>query len=105
MLDIAKKTENEKMHISLTGRLDTVTAPGFEKELEQLLPEIKELTLDFAELEYISSAGLRTVLNAVQYMEKHAYPKVKIRHANYNILETFEITGFSEMLDIEKDGE
>lgn len=104
MLDITKKTENEKMYISLEGRLDTMTAPGFGEELEQLLPEIKELTLDFAELEYISSAGLRTLLDAVQYMEEHAYPKVKVRHANYNIRETFEITGFDDMLDIETDG-
>ena len=88
------------MYISLTGQLDARTAPGFGEELEQLLPEINELTLDFTQLEYISSSGLRTLLDAIQYMEDHDYPMVKIHNENNNILELFELTGFDEMLDI-----
>ena len=103
MLDITKKTENGKMYISLAGCLDAMTAPGFGEELKQLLPDVKELTLDFAQLEYISSSGLRTILDAIQYMEDHAYPMVKIRNANANILGMFELTGFDEMLDIAAD--
>lgn len=103
MLDITKKKENEKMYISLTGRLDTITAPGFREELEQLLPGVKELAFDFAGLDYISSAGLRALLYVAQHMEDHDYPMVKVRNANYNIRETFELTGFDEMLDISAD--
>ena len=99
MLDITKKN-NGKVYISLTGQLDIRTSPGFGKELEQLLPETKELTLDFAQLEYVSSAGLRTLLDAIQYMEEHACPMIKICNANDNIRETFELTGFNEMLDV-----
>ena len=103
MLDITKKITNGKVYISLAGHLDVMTSPGFGKELEQLLPEAKELTLDFAQLEYISSAGLRTLLDAIQYMDDHACPMVKIWNANNNIRETFELTGFDEMLDIADD--
>lgn len=101
MLNSNKKLENGKLFIELEGRLDTLTSPEFEKELEAMFSEITELTLDFEKLEYISSAGLRTLLSAQQFMEDNGYPNVKVLHINENIKETFELTGFDEMLDIE----
>ena len=58
------------------------------------------LTLDFAELEYISSAGLRVLLAAQKVMNKQG--GMVIRHVNETIMEVFEITGFSEVLTIEE---
>ena len=62
MLNINKTVENEKTVYMLEGRLDTVTAPDLEKELKASLDGVKELVLDFEKLEYISSAGLRVLL-------------------------------------------
>ena len=58
-----------------------------------------DLILDFEKLSYISSAGLRVLLSAQKVMAKTG--KMKILHANESIMEIFEITGFSDILNIE----
>ena len=99
MLNIAKNIEGDSAAYQLEGRLDTVTAPEFEKELEESLEGIRFLTLDFEKLDYISSAGLRLLLSAQKRM--NAQGEMKITGVNETILEIFEITGFSEILTIE----
>ena len=59
IMTINKTLEQNKLCIAPVGRLDTTTAPELEKELEVSLSGVKELILDFKELSYISSAGLR----------------------------------------------
>lgn len=99
MLNIEKTVENGKGRISLEGRLDTITAPELEKEIQGLLPELTELELDFDKLVYISSAGLRVLLIAQKAMNGRG--KMKILHVNETIMEIFEVTGFIDILDIE----
>lgn len=94
------KTQNgSKLMLNLSGRLDTTTAPQLEAELKQNISGVTELTLDFAELEYISSAGLRVLLSAQKVMNKQG--KMVIYHVNETISEVFEVTGFSDILTIE----
>ena len=100
MLTISKTVENGKAFLFPEGRLDSVTAPEMEKALKEVLPEICELTLDFAKLEYISSAGLRVLLSAQKVM--NARGKMTVTGVNETILEIFEVTGFSDILKIEK---
>ncbi len=99
MLKITKSSEAEALLVRLEGRLDTITAPELEKELKDSLDGVKELTLDFEALEYISSAGLRVLLSAQKVMTRQG--EMKIVHVNETILEIFEVTGFSEILTIE----
>ena len=99
MLNINKTTENGKAVFSLDGRLDTVTAPDLEKALRASLDGVKELTLNFEELDYISSAGLRVLLSTQKLMAKQG--SMKLVHVGETILEIFEVTGFSEILTIE----
>ena len=99
MLNIDKKIENGKLSIVLDGRLDTITAPELEKELKDSLNGVSELMLDFAMLEYISSAGLRVLLSAQKIMNKQG--KMKVVHVRETIMEIFEVTGFSDILTIE----
>lgn len=99
MLNIDKKIENGKLSIVLDGRLDTITAPELEKELKDSLNGVSELILDFAMLEYISSAGLRVLLSAQKIMNKQG--KMKVVHVRETIMEIFEVTGFSDILTIE----
>ena len=98
-MNIMKTTEGTKLALSLEGRLDTTTAPQLEAEVKGALDGVTELVLDFSQLEYLSSAGLRVILAAQKIMNKQG--KLVIRHVNETILEVFEVTGFSEILTIE----
>lgn len=92
------KTKNENaFSIALSGRLDTTTAPQLEDALE--LDGVQALEFDFAALDYISSAGLRVLLAAQKTMNKQG--EMKIKNVNSDIMEVFEITGFSDILTIE----
>ncbi|MEF9988408.1 MAG: STAS domain-containing protein, partial [Christensenella sp.] len=86
------KTVNEtELTLTLSGRLDTTTAPELEDALKNSLDNVNSLILDFEALEYISSAGLRVLLSAQKVMNKQG--KMVIRHVNDTILEVFEVTG------------
>lgn len=98
-LEISTKKEDSKATVSLTGRLDTVTAPELEKELEALYPEISELVLDMEKSDYVSSAGLRVILKAQKAMSPKG--SMVLTHVDDNIMEIFEITGFVDFLTIQ----
>ncbi len=100
MLNIQKKMEDSNVCYALEGRLDTMTAPDLEKELKDSLDGVSELVMDFEKLEYISSAGLRVLLSAQKTMNKQG--SMKLIHVNETIMEIFEVTGFSDILTIEK---
>ena len=97
-MDIKTTLNNDTLEIALTGRLDTVTSPDLEKELVNSLEGVKKLVLDFAKLEYISSAGLRVLLSAQKMMK--AQGCMEVCNVNANIMEVFEITGFVDVLTI-----
>ena len=101
MLNVVKKLENGALFIALEGELDTLSSPDFEAELEPLLAETDSLTIDFAKLSYISSAGLRVLLAAEQALEEKGAEQVKIVNANNTIRHIFEITGFTDVLSLE----
>ena len=94
------KTQNgTSLTIALQGRLDTTTAPELEKELLSSLDDATELTLDFSELDYISSAGLRVLLSAHKAMSGKG--GMKVTQANEIVKEVFEVTGFADILTVE----
>ena len=98
-MNITKKQNGTALEIALEGRLDTVTSPALEAELKTALADAESLTFDFAGLDYISSAGLRVLLSA----HKSMVPKggMKVTHANDIVKEVFDVTGFSDILNIE----
>lgn len=98
-MEISKIIDGEKLSVRLSGRLDTTTAPQLEAELRRSVNGIKKLALDFTEVEYISSAGLRVLLAAQKVMNRQG--EMKLTGVNEDIMEIFEITGFSEILTIE----
>ena len=98
-MTIEKKINGEALTLIVSGRLDTQTAPELEKELDSVLADIKELTFDFANLEYVSSAGLRVILKAQKAM--NAQGSMKLTGVNDSIMEVFDITGFLDVLTIE----
>jgi len=100
MLSIEKQAEDGKLCVTLEGRLDTTTAPDLEAELGDALEGITDLTLDFGKLEYISSAGLRVLLSAQKRMNEQG--AMKVTGVNETIMEIFDVTGFVDILTIEK---
>ena len=96
------KTQNgTTLTIAIAGRLDTTTAPALDAELKGAIADASALVFDFAALEYISSAGLRVLLSAQKAMDKKG-GSMKICHANDMVMEVFDVTGFVDMLTIEK---
>lgn len=98
-MTITNTRNGNALCVALNGRLDTTTAPKLEAFLKESLNGVAELTLDFAQLEYISSAGLRVLLSTQKVMSKAG--SMVVKNVNADIDEIFEITGFSDILTIE----
>ncbi len=98
-MEIIKNLNGAELTIKLVGELNTVTSPLLEDVIKNDLNGINSLVFDFSELEYLSSAGLRVVLVAQKLMDKQG--KMVIKKPNDSILEIFDITGFSSLLNIE----
>lgn len=97
-MEIKKEINGKTLTVSVSGRLDTSTAPELEKQLGDLAG-VDDLILDFDNLEYISSAGLRVILKAQKIMNKQG--SMKLVNVNDCVMEIFDITGFSDILNIE----
>ncbi|ADL35674.1 anti-sigma factor antagonist [Butyrivibrio proteoclasticus B316] len=98
-MTITKNLNGDQLEIVLEGRLDTMTAPDLEQVIRESLDNVRNLTVDMKNLEYVSSAGLRTLLIAKKQL--HNKGNVKIVNANDIVKEVFEVTGFDELLDVE----
>lgn len=89
---------NESILIPLCGRIDSVNAADVENDIQSRIPgENVSLTLDASELAYISSAGLRILLKI-----KKTNPDISIINVNSDVYEILEMTGFTEMMTVEK---
>ena len=85
-MTIEKNLNGTELTVTITGRLDTTTAPQLEAEFKQNLGGVEKLALDFAGLEYLSSAGLRVLLAAQKVMNKQG--EMVIRNVNETINES-----------------
>ena len=94
-----KFEENEDtLFLSIKGRVDTVTAPILEKSLQKQWTT-KNLQIDFKELEYVSSAGLRVFLAALKKAKSYN-GELKLFNINESVMEVFEITGFKKLFQL-----
>lgn len=100
-MEIAKTITDGITAITLKGRLDTITAPKFQPELLAAIKETKNVAIDFAGVEYVSSAGLRTLLSGHK-VAKNDGGKLIIKNVSGEIMEIFTITGFADMFNIER---
>ena len=99
MLNISKTQNGGVLTIDLEGRLDTTTAPDLEAVVKSDLDGVKELIFEVKNLEYISSAGLRTFLSAQKIMNKQG--NMTVMHPSEEVQEIFDVTGFSVILNIQ----
>ena len=98
-MTIEIKKNAAELVLEITGRLDTITAPALEKTINENFGEVKNFILDFKNLEYISSAGLRVLLGAQKKMSQIG--SMKIKNVCELVMEVFEMTGFADILNIE----
>lgn len=101
-MQIKTNISNQNLIISLSGRLDTITSPQLEEEINRnSLDGIKTVTLDMRELEYISSAGLRVILMLYKKMTG-AGGRLRLINVNDMIMEILTMTGMDSFLETEK---
>jgi anti-sigma B factor antagonist len=97
-MTIEKSVNGSDLKIKVSGRLDTTTAPELEESIKESIEDATSMELDFSDLEYISSAGLRVLLSAQKSINSHG--TMIVTGVNETIMEIFEVTGFSDILDI-----
>ena len=101
-MQITTNISNNNLIISLSGRLDTITSPQLEEEINRnSFDEIETVTLNMRALEYISSAGLRVVLKLHKKMTAQG-GQLKLINVNDMIMEIFTMTGMDSFLEIDK---
>lgn len=98
-LNITVTNEGAEYTFLLEGRLDTLTSPDLNAKVNEVIDGAKKLIFDFKNLDYISSAGLRVLLAATQNMEGKG--ETVVRNVSNDVMDIFEITGFSMMFNIE----
>lgn len=97
-MNIKTTKENNITTISIDGRLDTMTAPELTAEIDKIAPDSDKIILDISQLEYISSAGIRTLVTAHKLMsEKDGFT---VKAPNKNVMEIIKLTGLTAVLDI-----
>ena len=99
-MKITKNQNGNSLCLALEGRLDTNTAPELEASIKGSVDGVEELTIDMEALDYLSSAGLRVLLGAQKIMNKQG--SMRVTHVNDTIMDIFEVTGFADILTIEK---
>ncbi len=98
-MTVNKTKEGNKLTVAIEGRVDTTTAPVLENELKGAIDGVEALVLNFSGVEYISSAGLRVLLSVQKIMNRQG--EMKVTNVSEDIMEIFEVTGFSDILTIE----
>ncbi|MBR5913988.1 MAG: STAS domain-containing protein [Selenomonadaceae bacterium] len=99
-MEIIKNLAGTRLTMNISGRLDASNASTLTNELNASLNGVQELIFDFKDLKYIASAGLRVLLTAQKRMNKQG--SMKIRNVNDSVMEVLEMTGFADLMNIEK---
>ena len=99
-LQITKEVSGEVLTVHIKGDLNVKTSPTLEENLRQSISGVKDLALDFTNVEYISSAGLRVLLAMEKAMRRQG-GKMKLQHVNAAVKEIIRLAGFLQVMNIE----
>ena len=97
-MKIDLKKNDKELFIKLEGKLDTNTSSDLDSKISEL-EGIEKVIIDMEKLDYISSAGLRVLLSMQKIMNKQG--EMILKNVCENVMDIFEVTGFSEILNIE----
>ncbi len=99
-MEVKFNKQDSSLTVTISGNIDTVTAPELDSKLQENISDVKDLVLDFAAVDYISSAGLRVILMANQQMED-VDGNLTVKNVNEDVRDVFEMTGFDSLLNLE----
>lgn len=99
-MKITKNYNEKDLLMAVEGRIDTITSQELDKEINAEIGNFESLTLDFTDLEYISSAGLRVLIATQKKLKVDNIPLV-IKNVNDAVREIFRMSGFDKILKIE----
>ena len=98
-MQINTRTSNDTHIVAIAGSLDSTTSPEAQKSLDAVVAGAKKVILDFSQLDYISSAGLRVLLGAAKQLRASG-GKLGMFGLNQSVREVFDISGFSSILPV-----
>lgn len=98
-MTINKLQDGARLTMEIEGKIDTTTSPELESEIKESIEGLSELIIDLKNVTYISSAGLRVLLAAHKTLMKQG--KMTLINVSSDILDMFDVTGFSGFLNIE----
>lgn len=99
-MNIDKNYNDKELTLTVEGRIDTLTSKELEDEITAELGNFDSLILDFADLEYISSAGLRVLISTQKKLKADNIPMI-IKNVTDSVNEIFRMSGFDKILKIE----
>ena len=98
-MEITKEYDGNELTISVEGRIDTITSQDLEREIASEMGNFNSLVMDFTDLTYISSAGLRLMIVTQKKLKPENIPFV-IKNVNDTVGEIFRMSGFNKILEI-----
>jgi anti-anti-sigma factor len=98
-MQFSTRTNNDTHIVAIAGSLDSTTSPEAQKSLATVLAGARKVVLDFSQLDYISSAGLRVLLGAAKQLRASG-GTLGMFGLNQSVREVFEISGFSSILSV-----
>lgn len=98
-MDIDASRNGNTLKLSLAGRLDTITSPELCDVLESSLKSVDRLILDFSQVIYLSSAGIRAIINAKKMMSNRG--GMVVRNVPPEVLSILKMSGIIDYLNIE----
>ncbi len=99
-MNIIIDRNGKELEVSVEGRLNTLTSPELEEQLEEALEDTEKLIFNFEKLDYISSSGLRVLLSAIKEIDSQGGETI-LKNVNQKIMDVFEVTGLTNALTIE----
>ena len=99
-MEVKFNKQDSHLTVIISGNIDTVTAPELDAKLQENIAGVKDIVLDFAAVDYISSAGLRVILMTNQLMED-VDGNMTVKNVNEDVRDVFEMTGFDSLLNLE----
>jgi anti-anti-sigma factor len=100
IMNIEKNYDGKELTLSVEGRIDTITSQELNKEIDDESGNFDSLIIDFTDLEYISSAGLRVLIATQKKLKADDIPFV-ITNVNNQVNNIFRMSGFDKILKIE----
>ena len=99
-MNILKSYNGKELTLSVEGRINTVTSKDLDKEINEELGNFDSLIMEFSDLEYISSAGLKVLVATQRKLKSDNIPFI-IKNASDAVAEVFRLSGVDRVLEIQ----